>query len=196
MTLSRAGWMSGAIAATALAFAPAAFAQPATQVAGALGTATLAQYGGGGRDRIDCASVDHRPARCRVPWRDAELVRQTSQSACVRGRTWGIERGAIWVDRGCSGVFAETGRRHHRGDKRGDWRPGPDWDRAIRLRCASQDYRYRMCRVDTGRGSDVRIDRQISDTRCVEGRTWGWNRAGIWVDGGCEAIFLVNRRWR
>jgi Ni/Co efflux regulator RcnB len=76
------------------------------------------------------------------------------------------------------------------------WRPGADWNQAIRLRCASQGYQYNMCQVDTGRGSAVRIERQISKTRCVKGRTWGFNRAGIWVDGGCEAIFRVDRRWR
>jgi hypothetical protein len=78
----------------------------------------------------------------------------------------------------------------------GDWRPGPGWDRDIDVRCASEGYTYNMCQVDTGRGSRVRLVQQISKTRCVEGRTWGWNRAGVWVDGGCEAIFTVERRWR
>ena len=77
-----------------------------------------------------------------------------------------------------------------------DWRPGPGWDRDIDVRCASGNYQYNMCQVDTGRGSDVRIVQQISKTRCVEGRTWGWNRAGVWVDGGCEAVFTIERRWR
>jgi len=64
------------------------------------------------------------------------------------------------------------------------------------MRCGSQNFRYNMCQVDTGRGSDVRVSRQISGTACVEGRTWGWNRAGIWVDQGCDAEFVVDRRWR
>ena len=85
--------------------------------------------------------------------------------------------------------------RHDDRDRQ-DWRPGPDWNRAISLRCASQGYHYNMCQIDTGRGSAVRVARQISHTRCVQGRTWGYNRAGIWVDGGCEAIFRVDRRWR
>ena len=77
-----------------------------------------------------------------------------------------------------------------------EWQPGPGWDRDIDVRCASGGYNYNMCQVDTGRGSRVFVARQISKTRCVEGRTWGWNRAGVWVDGGCEAIFTVERRWR
>lgn len=189
---------AGLVLSIAAAFAAPAFAQDATQLAGAVAPMALAQYGGG-PDRIDCGSVDMRPARCPVPWRRAVLVRQTSQSACVEGRTWGMRRGAIWVDRGCSGIFAEAGRHHGGpgpGPGPGAWAPGPGWDTTIRVRCASQGFNYNMCQVDTGRGSDVRIERQISDTRCIQGRNWGWNRAGVWVDGGCEAVFRIDRRWR
>ena len=77
----------------------------------------------------------------------------------------------------------------------GDWRPGPGWDRDIDVRCASEGYSYNMCQVDTGRGSRVSLVRQISKTPCVEGRTWGFNRAGVWVNGGCEGVFRVQRRW-
>lgn len=34
-----------------------------------------------------------------------ELVRQTSGRACVRGETWGVQPGGIWVERGCRGIF-------------------------------------------------------------------------------------------
>lgn len=37
--------------------------------------------------------------------------------------------------------------------------------------------------------------RQPSRSACIEGRTWGWNRAGIWVDEGCGGRFMVARRW-
>jgi hypothetical protein len=131
---------------------------------------------GGGRDRIECSSDDYRFTRC------------------IEGRTWGIDRRGLWVDRGCAGIFVERGRGDHYGG--GDWHPGPDWDRDIRLTCSSEDYRYRMCRVDVGRGGDVRIVRQLSNSACIEGRSWGWNRAGVWVSGGCSAVFRVDRRWR
>jgi hypothetical protein len=102
----------------------------------------------------------------------------------------------VWVNEGCEGVFRVQRRWHGDDHGGGDWRPGPGFETAIRVRCGSEDYRYRMCQVDTGRGSDVRIARQVSKTRCVEGQNWGWNRAGIWVNGGCDAEFMVNRRWR
>lgn len=187
-------------------FGVGAFAQSAAQVAPALAAGAAAQYG----DTLACESVDFKTRRCPVSWRRADLVRQTSKADCIKGRTWGIDRRGLWVSNGCAGVFAQAGRRPGNGNgpgygpgpggpgpgAGGDWRPGNDWDRSITLRCASEGFGYRMCQVDTGRGSAVRIHRQISDTRCVEGRNWGWNRAGVWVDGGCDAMFTIERRWR
>ncbi len=164
--------------------------------------AALAQggyYDNRGRDdSVQCESRDYRFNRCRTDgWRDARLVRQTSGSQCIRGRTWGVDRSGLWVDAGCSGVFVEArGGDDRPGYGGGGWRPGNDWDQDIRFRCASNDYNYNMCQVDVGRGGRVYISRQISNTACIEGRNWGYNRAGVWVDGGCEAEFVVERRWR
>ncbi len=35
------------------------------------------------------------------------------------------------------------------------------------------------------------LTRQLSDTRCEEGRTWGYDdrRATVWVNDGCRARF-------
>lgn len=146
-----------------------------------------------GRDSVRCESRDYRFTRCDVNWRGADLIRQLSDSRCIEGRTWGFDRRGLWVDRGCSGVFVEAGRG---GGNHGGWRPGPGWDTDIRLTCESRDYRYRFCTVDIGPAGRVRIEQQISQSACIEGRTWGANRAGIWVSGGCAAVFQVNRRWR
>jgi len=193
--------LTGAIVALSLAmgFAPAAFAQDVGQLAAPLGMAAAAQYGSG-TGTIQCNSVGMQPNSCRAPWRDAVLVRQTSKSSCIKGSTWGFRHGTVWVDRGCAGVFADA---YHPGavpppppGRGGPWQPGPGWDRSITLRCGSPQYRYNFCQVDTGRGSRVYVRRQLSDTRCMEGRNWGWNRGGIWVDQGCSAEFVVERRWR
>lgn len=161
-----------------------------------MGTAAQAQPGrpgpgvGPGGDRVECASRDYKYARCPVRWRDADLLRQTSSTQCMKGRNWGVDGRGLWVDRGCAGIFIEAGRHG------GGFRPGPDWDRTIRFTCRSSDFRYAFCAVDTGGGGSVRIERQLSDSACIEGRTWGWNRAGVWVDRGCQASFVIDRRWR
>lgn len=149
------------------------------------------------RDAVDCESRNYGYTRCDVPWRDARLIRQLSDTRCIRGRNWGVDRRGLWVDRGCSGRFAPAGR--HRDDDDygyGGWRPGPGWNHRFSIRCGSRDYQYRFCAVDLGRGGRAYLDRQISGSPCIEGRTWGWNRAGIWVNQGCDAQFTIDRRWR
>lgn len=188
----RKGWMGvlvGLAAGVLWSAAPAAHAQ--------------------GRDAVRCGSDDGRLARCQVPWRDAELVRQESNSPCIRGQTWGVDRGGLWVDRGCRGQFVESGRGEgwrgdygrqdddRDGDGQGDggWRPGPDWDREIRFQCQSSDRQQQFCQVDVGRHGGVHLLQQLSGSPCEEGYTWGWNRAGVWVTGGCRGLFSVDRRW-
>lgn len=167
---------------------PTAFAQPGGNRPG---------YGSGGPDRIECSSNDFRYKRCNVDWNKADLVRQTSNTRCIKGQNWGVDRKGLWVDRGCGGVFVNAGRGgsgHGPGGNHGN--AGPGWNRDIRLTCSSTDFRYRMCQVDLGSAGRARIDRQLSSTACIEGRTWGSNRAGIWVDRGCSATFVVTRGGR
>lgn len=79
----------------------------------AIGTAGVSApqpvHAGWGVDTVNCYSDRGRRSYCRVPWRDARLARQDSRTACVRGRTWGMDRGGIWVDDGCRGIFEEAG---------------------------------------------------------------------------------------
>jgi hypothetical protein len=155
-------------------------------------------------DAINCSSRDYGYNECNSPARHPVLLRQTSDSACIEGRSWGVtRRGNVWVDKGCGGTFGDArgggggGGGHHGDHDRGGggWRPGPGWDTDLVLECGSDDYQYRFCQVDVGRGGSVRVGRQLSETRCVEGRNWGWNRAGVWVNGGCAARFAIDRRW-
>ena len=58
-------------------------------------------------------------------WRGVQMVRQTSKSACVEGRSWGYDRGGVWVNDGCAGVFAAgNGRGGYRGRGVTDNDPG------------------------------------------------------------------------
>jgi len=158
---------------------------------------------------VRCVSNDGHYARCAVPWRYVELYKQESKAACIRGESWGMDHGTLWVDRGCRGLFGPAGRAGYDdryGDRHGDrrdrgygdaggWRPGPGWNRRISLQCDSNKKKYQMCQVDVGRNGRVRLGRQLSDANCVEGYSWGWNRAGVWVAHGCRGQFLVDRRW-
>jgi hypothetical protein len=64
---------------------------------------------GRGRDGgiVVCESVNDRRKQCSVPGnvRQVQLVRQLSSTACRQNTNWGLQRGAIWVDRGCRAEF-------------------------------------------------------------------------------------------
>ena len=57
------------------------------------------------------------------------------------------------------------------------------------FRCESDNARTRHCDADTRGG--VRMSRQLSDSPCIEGRSWGYDRSGVWVSQGCRAEFTV-----
>ena len=203
--------MRGLLAATALAAAGAAQAQARYYDDG---------YYPRGIDRtVRCESREGRTAWCRLDTRGGvRLVQQFSDSACIRGRSWGVRGDAVWVTRGCRARFAASpyrddryygyderrGRDYDRGrnydyddrydrgyyDNRGyyDGRYGNDRGRVIR--CQSHDGRYNFCRT-SGYASRVQIRRVMSDANCRLNSSWGTRNGGIWVDRGCRAEFVL-----
>jgi hypothetical protein len=55
---------------------------------------------------IYCASNNMQRNYCRADTsRGARIIRQRSVADCIYQRTWGYDRGGIWVDRGCRADF-------------------------------------------------------------------------------------------
>ncbi len=55
---------------------------------------------------VRCESRNGRTVFCGPNFgRRVRLVNQLSDTACVRGRNWGTNRGELWVSRGCRGEF-------------------------------------------------------------------------------------------
>jgi len=145
-----------------------------------------AEFKGWGQEyHVYCSSDDMNLNWCPADARfGVRLARQRSEASCVLGRTWGYGHRGIWVDRGC----------------RADFRVAGDWENraAALFYCASDDMQRHGCSIDTRDG--VFIIRQRSEADCVFGRTWGYDRQGVWVDRGCRADFEVidrrDREWR
>ena len=53
--------------------------------------------------------------------------------------------------------------------------------------CESTNGRERFCPANTRGG--VYLSNQLSREGCYQGDTWGQDRGGIWVSGGCRAEF-------
>lgn len=143
-----------------------------------------------GGQLLRCESTDGRSRQCPVdPRGGVRLLRQLSRSPCVEGRTWGVDRGGVWVSQGCRAEF-EVGYRGNRGY---GWGRDDDYgrgnDNAQLFRCESHDGRARRCDLPVHRG--VHLVRQLSRSACTEGHSWGWDRRGVWVDRGCRGEFSV-----
>ncbi len=62
---------------------------------------------------------------------------------------------------------------------------------AHRFRCESDKRGQHYCGIDTRRG--VQLVRQLSRTPCVRGRSWDYDRHGVWVAYGCRAEFATGQ---
>jgi hypothetical protein len=140
---------------------------------------------------VRCESIKGRTQQCPIDGR-ARLVRQLSGTQCIEGDNWGQARNGVWVTRGCRAEFVAEGRRPSHGNGNGWGNNGGGWGNGGRgqvISCDSNDNRMRRCNVSIRR--EARLIRQTSRSACVEGRTWGWNRDGVWVNGGCRAEFEI-----
>ena len=106
------------------------------------------------------------------------LHRQLSRLPCRQDESWGVVRNGVWVSRGCKAEF-------ELGDRDTGFPEGPRM-----LTCESKDRLRRFCGISVDWG--VTLWRQLSASSCAEGQSWGWERDGVWVDGGCRAEFAVN----
>ncbi len=140
--------------------------------------------GRGGQRTITCESKKGRYAYCQTDTVGrVRIERQLSDSPCRQYYTWGADgdgRG-VWVADGCRAVFVVESYRPPY--------PGPEGGGRT-ITCKSEGFEYRHCRVER-RYNRIRVERQLSDTRCVQGDNWGIERGGIWVDRGCAAEFSV-----
>ena len=133
--------------------------------------------------QIACASQNYQEKFCPSDRRitRAWLVEQRSQSACVQGRSWGFQDTGIWVASGCNGVFGVEGRG-----------PPPGPPPINRLVCASRGFQQAFCAVPSI--ARAWVIEQRSESPCIQGDTWGFQRNGVWVDRGCSALFAYEPR--
>jgi hypothetical protein len=142
-------------------------------------------YPGSGQDIgqvVRCESIDERYRECRTPFRNrAVLHRKLSKGECIEGRSWGQRQGMVWVNWGCRADFAES---------RSGWQGGGGNEYLVT--CSSVSDRYQTCAWN-GRYGRPELVKNISKTRCVEGRNWGYRGSSIWVDEGCRGQFAPRR---
>ena len=145
---------------------------------------------------VACSSDDGKRHFCNLDSGGrVQLQRQRSGSPCTEGYSWGSDGKVIWVDHGCRADFSVEGGGGG-WDRDGD--RARDWDRnsyvgggSQVVTCSSDDMHRHYCPADTRGG--VQLLKQRSDASCRQGRSWGYDRSGIWVDRGCRADFEIMR---
>jgi hypothetical protein len=148
-------------------------------------------------DLIRCESRDGRTERCETFGGDAQLVRQLSGSPCVRGRTWGTDSRGVWVSSGCRAEFRIGSGYGDDDSYDNDYGSNPygygsgygNGDNRGVFRCESRAGRTERC---NGYGGRAQFVRQLSNTPCVRGQSWGSDSRGVWVSNGCRALFNAN----
>jgi len=130
---------------------------------------------------VSCSSDDMRWHVCQVDTSGGvRLLRQRSEADCIYGSTWGHDDRGVWVDRGCRAEFAIGGDSYS--DEQEE-------SYNVSVSCNSDDMHRHSCY--TGPHGAVRVVKRHSEAECIEGRTWGHEPRGIWVDRGCRADFEV-----
>lgn len=146
-------------------------------------TSATATAGAAADQTVRCESGDGHYRFCRAAFLGGVvLLRQLSNTPCVEDRTWGWKPQGVWVNHGCRADFGSAAA--YADDDRGSGYRGP----TRTIRCESDDGQPHRCDI-AARGA--RLQRQISNTRCIQDETWGWDEGGVWVTAGCRGDFAV-----
>ena len=124
---------------------------------------------------VVCESENGRRKNCKADTTaGVQIVRQLSDGACGFGREWGYDANGIWVNKGCRAEFVVRGK------------PKPTIHTVV---CESLNGARSQCPAETQFG--VAVFRQISESECLLGKSWGFDETGVWVTDGCHAQFAL-----
>jgi DUF3011 family protein len=139
-----------------------------------------AQLPNGALQTVTCESIPGHTKRCTAMTANGvQLARQISKHSCVLNKDWGWDNNGIWVKDGCRAEFTVNTNL------------APMASSLTTITCESANGMNHHCSANTLNG--VTLSRQLSDSGCVEGKTWGYDKDGIWVSNGCRAEFTVGR---
>lgn len=130
---------------------------------------------------INCESIPGRTKHCAaVTSNGVQMTRQISKHSCVVNQDWGWDNNGVWVKNGCRAEFTI-----------GTSMTPMSSSALSTITCESGKGMNHRCNASTING--VTLSRQLSDSGCIQGQTWGYDANGIWVSNGCRAEFTLGR---
>lgn len=145
-----------------------------------VGAPAVVAQGGSGSIRIVCESRNYQQQLCPTGRHisGAWVINQSSSSPCIQGQTWGFQNSDLWVTQGCAAEFGVQGYSA----------PAYVPPASGNIVCESRNYTQNYCPIGQY-FSRAWLVSQRSRSICQQGRTWGYDRNGIWVTQGCEGEF-------
>lgn len=140
---------------------------------------------------IECESDGSR-RDCYVGGLDQGSVsidKQLSNASCSKGSSWGTSSDNIWVSRGCRAEFSFRSRS---GQSSGGG--GGGGSKYGQITCESRGSDRKECYVADLEQSSVTLNEKLSESDCINGRSWGTSTNKIWVSNGCRARFAYVQR--
>ena len=147
------------------------------------------------RTMLVCESLNVESGLCFADTtQGVRLVRRLSDSKCDFGRDWGWDMNGIWVANGCRAEFAIAPVNRNRVATISTQNEPATMvsNSAVRpatILCESKNNSRNHCRTDTRWG--ITLVRQVSENECIRGRSWGYDKDGIWVNEGCRGEFTL-----
>jgi hypothetical protein len=154
---------------------------------------------------FSCSSDDGKRHTCTANGNSAiQFVRQRSQSPCIQGRTYGIDRGSVWVTNGCRADFAVSNYGYNRppNNSRGYHGGGGGYVGAGSIKyygsfengIATCSARNDQPRTFCSTYGSLRNARPLQvNGNCQLGRSWDVGPNGLWVSSGCSGKWQVIR---
>jgi hypothetical protein len=117
---------------------------------------------------VHCVSGDSGRTYCGAAHTHYTIT-GTADPRCVEGKTWGLDERGIWVENGCVADFDPV--------ISSSVAPGQV------LSCTSTGDGRSYCHTIANHRYVLKT---IRSGDCVEGKTWGIDKHGLWVSNGCS----------
>jgi hypothetical protein len=150
--------------------------------------------GSGGTMKVTCEAPRSGRRECRIPnGAQVRLTTQLSDAPCRLNDSYGVIPGAIWVQRGCRGVFEVKGGTPSGGAPGGnapEGNPPAGTVGTTRVVCESRGAERQICPV-AGDATRILLVKQYSSSPCRLNESFGAGFGHVWVSNGCRGEFEV-----